>query len=187
MFLLQHPSDARIETFIDAQEDGQFSYAEVGATRDGPPSGYRLDHNRIQLGSGAEKYAQACEALQAWRQFDLGWVTLRPVNAPIVVGSTVAVVVHHLNFWSLNACRIVYVIDEATDLKRFGFAYGTLSDHAECGEERFTIEWNPIDDSVWYDILAFSQPNKMAAKLGYPITRMFQRRFARDSMKRIAS
>jgi uncharacterized protein (UPF0548 family) len=108
------------------------------------------------------------------------------VNAPIAVGSTVAVVVHHLNFWSLNACRIVYVIDEETDVKRFGFAYGTLADHAERGEERFTVEWNPIDDSVWYDILAFSQPNKMAAKLGYPITRMFQRRFARDSMRRMA-
>ena len=94
-------------------------------------------------------------------------------------------VAHHIKFWSLNACRIVYVIDEETDVKRFGFAYGTLADHAERGEERFTIEWNLSDDSVWYDILAFSQANKPAAKLGYPITRMFQRRFARDSMKRM--
>jgi hypothetical protein len=27
--------------------------------------------------------------------------------------------------WTLNTCRIVYVVDEAT---RFGFAYGTLPD-----------------------------------------------------------
>ena len=131
-------------------------------------------------------YAKACEGLQAWKQFDLGWITIRPENAPIAVGSTVAVLAHHIRFWSLNACRIVYVIDEETEVKRFGFAYGTLADHAEKGEERFTIEWNLSDDSVWYDILAFSQANKMAAKLGYPITRMFQRRFARDSMRRMS-
>jgi len=77
--------------------------------------------------------------------------------------------------------------EEPGDMKRFGFAYGTLPDHAETGEERFTIEWHPNDDSVWYDILAFSRPNKLAAKLGYPITRVFQRRFARDSNERLRS
>ena len=37
--------------------------------------------------------------------------------------------------------------------RKFGFAYGTLPDHAATGEERFLIEWNQDDDSVWYDIL----------------------------------
>jgi uncharacterized protein (UPF0548 family) len=27
-------------------------------------------------------------------------------------------------------------------MRRFGFAYGTLAQHAESGEERFTVEWN---------------------------------------------
>jgi uncharacterized protein (UPF0548 family) len=182
LFLLQRPSDVRIRTFIEAQQGRQFSYVEVGATRDKLPSGYRHHHNRIRLGSGAATFAQACEALQAWRHFDLGWVRSHPVTAPIVIGSTVAILIHHLNFWSLNACRIVYVIDEKTDVQRFGFAYGTLPDHAERGEERFTIEWDPSNDSVGYDILAFSRPNKLAAKLAFPITRRFQRRFARDSL-----
>ena len=85
----------------------------------------------------------------------------------------------------LNACRIVYVRDEP---RRFSFAYGTLPDHIESGEERFTLEWQE-DDSVWYDILAFSRPNHFLARLGYPIVRRLQRRFARDSataMKRAA-
>src|SRR6185436_2412783 len=167
-------------------KDSGFAYPEVGATQTTPPAGYRHDHNRIRLGEGSEIYARACRALAAWKQFDLGWIELQRANTPIVVGATVAVLEHHLGFWSLNAARIVYVIGEETEGKRFGFAYGTLPDHAELGEERFSIEWSPSDDSVWYDILAFSRPNKLAPKLGYPLTRMLQRRFARDSMQRMA-
>jgi uncharacterized protein (UPF0548 family) len=77
---------------------------------------------------------------------------------------------------------VVYLIDEGESLKKFGFAYGTLASHVERGEERFTIEWQKEDDSVWYDILAFSKPNKFVVKLGFPVTRMLQKRFARDSL-----
>jgi uncharacterized protein (UPF0548 family) len=186
LFILLRPSDTQIETFLAAQRDQRFAYLEVGATQTTLPPGYRHDHNRIRLGSGRQTYEQACQALKAWQQFDLGWIKLHSTNTPIAVGATVAVLAHHLGFWSLNAARIVYVIEAETEQKRFGFAYGTLPDHAERGEERFSIEWNPSDDSVWYDILAFSRPNKLAPKLGYPLTRMFQRRFARESMQRMA-
>jgi uncharacterized protein (UPF0548 family) len=81
----------------------------------------------------------------------------------------------------LNACRIVYLVDEEGAVKRFGFAYGTLAEHAEIGEERFTVEWNRADDTVWYDILAFSRPRQMLAKLGYPLSRSLQKRFAEGS------
>jgi uncharacterized protein (UPF0548 family) len=183
VFTLRKPSGAQIKAFIESQQLLEFSYPEVGATRTAPPSGYHVDHNRIRLGEGQEIYHYAITALRKWKHFDLGWVQLHPANAPIVVGSVVGVLVHHLAFWSLNPTRIVYVIDEESDVKKFGFAYGTLPDHAERGEERFSIEWHASDDSVWYDILAFSRPNKAAAKLGLPITRMLQRRFARDSLK----
>ena len=79
----------------------------------------------------------------------------------------------------MSACRIVYVLVEP---RRFGFAYGTLPAHVERGEERFLVEWC-ADDSVWYDILAFSRPNHWLVRLGYPITRLLQKRFARDSMR----
>lgn len=145
------------------------------------PSGYKADHNRIELGKGAAIFARAIEAVRNWKMFDLGWVKLFRSNAPIEVGTTVCVRVHHFGFWSLNACRIVYVINENEAIERFGFAYGTLTDHAERGEERFIIEWNHKDDSVSYDILAFSQPGQFLAKLGYPLARSLQKRFARDS------
>ena len=70
--------------------------------------------------------------------------------------------------WSLSAARVVYLVEEGRPVRRFGFAYGTLPDHVETGEERFTVEWHENDDSVWYDILAFSQPQHPLIKLSSP-------------------
>jgi uncharacterized protein (UPF0548 family) len=43
------------------------------------------------------------------------------------------------------------------------------------------IEWNREDNNVWYDILAFSRPNHLLARLGYPVVRRMQKRFGRES------
>ncbi len=64
---------------------------------------------------------------------------------------------------------------------RYGFAYGTLPDHAETGEERFLVEWDRMSGEVWYDILAFSRPHVVLTRLGYPYMRRIQRRFGRES------
>jgi uncharacterized protein (UPF0548 family) len=113
--------------------------------------------------------------------FCMPWVKLYFPNAPVLVGTDVAVCVHHFGFWSLHACRIVYVVDEEGAFTRFGFSYGTLTEHAQSGEERFTVAWNRNNDEVWYDIFAFSRPRQMLAKLGYPLSRLLQKRFAEDS------
>ena len=85
--------------------------------------------------------------------------------------------------WTVNVCRVVYVFEESSVVEKFGFAYGTLPRHVECGEERFTVEWHRDDDSVWYDILAFSKPGHILTRLGYPLARRLQKRFAVDSMQ----
>ena len=182
MFFLKAPADEQIRRFVASQREQSFSYKEVGASRQGEVEGYTIDHNRIKLGMGQATFERAVEALRTWKHFDLGWARVVPPETLLETGADVAVLARTLGFWSLNACRIVYVIDEdGPELKRFGFAYGTLPDHAECGEERFTIEWQANDDSVWYDIRAFSRPN-LLAKLGYPLTRSYQKKFARDSL-----
>jgi uncharacterized protein (UPF0548 family) len=112
--------------------------------------------------------------------FDIPWISLCWPETPVHVGATVAVLISHLGFWSMNACRIVYTIEEQGSPKRFGFAYGTLPDHGEMGEERFLVEFNAEDQSVWYDLLAFSRPG-MWARVVYPIARALQKRFARES------
>ena len=93
-----------------------------------------------------------------------------------------------MGLWVLNACRIVYVVDEPGPVHRFGFAYGTLPDHVETGEERFLVEWDEATGDVWYDILAFSRPRYAVMRLGTPYIRRMQKRFGRDSaaaMRRI--
>ena len=85
----------------------------------------------------------------------------------------------HYGFWSLNAAHIADVIEESGEVERFG--YGTLPGPGERGEERFLIEWSREDDSVHYDVFAFSRLNHPLAWPGYPLTRALQRRFARDS------
>jgi uncharacterized protein (UPF0548 family) len=72
----------------------------------------------------------------------------------------------------------VYVVD---DPRQFGFAYGTLREHVEIGEESFMVELHPDTGEVWYDIHAFSRPGHPLVKLGYPFGRYLQRQFARGS------
>jgi uncharacterized protein (UPF0548 family) len=184
MFLHRQPSEEEARQFIASQQHLAFSYAEVGATQTQPPAGFNVDHNRIKLGAGEETYERARSALRDWKQFDLGWVTVVPPGKPLAVGTTVAVQAKVFGLWSLNAARIVYVIDEQQcENVRYGFAYGTLPDHVERGEERFTIEWKKDeDDSVWYDIYAFSRPQHPVVKLGFPFARMLQKQFARESL-----
>jgi uncharacterized protein (UPF0548 family) len=182
MFLLREPSEETVRRFIASQAELPFSYSEVGGTRSSLPTDYTVDHNRIVLGRGEDTYRRAVQALQSWKQFDLGWVKIVPSGTAVEAGAVVAVKARAFGLRSLNACRIVYMLDEDQQLKaRFGFAYGTLPDHVECGEERFTVEWHQ-DDTIWYDILAFSRPQHAAVKLGLPLARMLQKRFAKESL-----
>lgn len=190
MFLLKRPSQEAIEHFLTQQQASKLSYPEVGASRTGAPSGYLVDHNRIKLGEGMEIFQRACAAINCWQMFKFGWVELLWPNTPIKVGENVGILVNHFGFWSLNASRIVYLMDEAspiTPIIKYGFAYGTLLEHGECGEERFTVEFHKNDNSVWYDLYAFSHPNHFLAKLGYPLCRLLQKRFAHDSKQAMLS
>jgi uncharacterized protein (UPF0548 family) len=186
MFLFDEPSPQRISRFLDAQRDAPFSYDEVGATRKDAkmPTGFAVDHNRARLGRGRDAFERAVAALYSWKMFDVGWARLVPADASVEVGTTVAVLARHYGFHSLNPCRISYTIEgDEGDLVRRGFAYGTLPEHGERGEERFTVEWRSEDGSVFYDLYALSRPNHLLAWLGYPLARRLQRRFARDSLQ----
>jgi uncharacterized protein (UPF0548 family) len=182
MLLSNRPAHKMIEQFIALQAKLNYSYALIGMTRAGTYKNFKLDHNRIRLGAGARCYQKAVAAMNRWQMFNIGWVELYQRTTPIMPGNTVAVLVDHKFCWSLNACKIVYTIaTENIETEQYGFAYGTLPDHGEMGEERFSIEWHKNDNSVWYDILALSKPRHLLAKLGYPLTRYFQKKFASDS------
>jgi uncharacterized protein (UPF0548 family) len=181
MLSFQKPNAESIRPFLTAQARLPYSYQAVGASARTPPDGYVVDHTRIKLGEGESVFHSAIAALRQWEQFHLGWVEAWSPDTPIQPGEVVAVMGWAIGLWWLNACRIVYVVEESGPISKFGFAYGTLPGHAERGEERFLIEWNQSDNSVWYDILAFSKPNHFLIRLGYPLVRRLQKSFGRDS------
>jgi uncharacterized protein (UPF0548 family) len=183
MFLIAKPSDDKIRGFLASQAESQFSYSGVGFSADrSRVVGYTIDHNRWLLGYGEDVWSRAVKAINNWQMFNMGWLQLCWPDAPITKGTNVAVLIRHFGFWSLNAARVVYVLNERSgSVERRGFAYGTLLDHAESGEERFSVERESRDDSVWYDLLAFSRPRAISAKLAFPLTRWLQRRFRENS------
>ena len=181
MLSLRKPSAVSLRSFLTTQSELPFTYAAVGATAGTPPAGYAVDRTRVKLGEGEGAYRSAKAALERWEEFRLGWVDPWPGDTALRKGEVVAVMGHAMGLWWLNACRIVYTIDDTGPIRRFGFAYGTLPGHVESGEERFQIEWDPSDNSVWYDILAFSKPNHFLTRMGYPLVRRLQKRFGRDS------
>jgi hypothetical protein len=124
MLLFSKPSPQRIREFVFSQEKETFSYPDVGASRVQAPSGYAVDHNRVQLGKGADTFERAKRAVNTWKMFDIPWLELCWPDSLIEAGTTVAILVWHLKFWSLNACRIVYVMQERNATETYGFAYG---------------------------------------------------------------
>ena len=57
----------------------------------------------VRLGEGEEAYERAIKALREWRPFDLEWVCILLLKAPLEVGTTVGVLARHYGFWSLNS------------------------------------------------------------------------------------
>lgn len=186
MLFLRKPSRQRLERIRVCYEALPLTYPEVGCSRGPGPAGYVVDNYRVQLGRGAPVFEQARQALRAWTMLHLAWVEPCWPDAEIQEGALVGTLARVRGVWLVNVCRIVYVVNEQEPVSRYGFAYGTLPGHVECGEEQFLVEWHPADDSVWYTIRAISKPGGWLTRLAYPLARQLQRRFGRDSLRAVA-
>ena len=180
-FQLRNPSAADIAAFRQANAPAAVSYACVGQSAEGRPAGYTVDHNRVLLGTGERAWERACAALDGWQMFPRSWTRIAGPDSSIQTGDTLAMIARGFGVWWMNACRIVYVVNESAPVRRHGFAYGTLPAHVEEGEERFLVEML-ADGSVWYDLRAFSKPRFLPVRLAKPWARRLQRRFVRESL-----
>ncbi|HEY2410941.1 MAG TPA: DUF1990 domain-containing protein [Pirellulaceae bacterium] len=191
MFCLCRPDERRIHEYIATQADGDFSYGPVGFTQNGATRerlpGWSVDCHRVVLGSGGKVFRRAIAAIATWQMFPPEITAVFDRHVPFA-GLCVAVLFHAkpLPLCLLMPARVVYVTEDSItcdgqQIDRFGFAYGTLPDHPERGEERFLVEWHRDDDSVHYDLLAVSQPRHWLARLAYPYTRWQQASFRRLS------
>jgi len=122
MVSLRRPSTETIREFLASQSKLGFTYTAVGATASQPPAGYTVDHTRIKLGQGEEVFMEARDALRCREQFRLGWMEAWSPKTTIEPGDVVAIIARNLGLWWLNACRIVYVVDEEEPIQRYGFA-----------------------------------------------------------------
>ena len=181
--LLHKPKDAEIRDFIARQSELPFSYAEVGASRSQqPPAGYAINPYKGRLGTGEEVFNRAVAAMRSWTMYRLDWTKLCWPDTPIKEGKVVAILAKHFGFWSLNALRIVYGLEESTGAySSIGFAYGTLADHVERGEELFEVRLDRLTGDVTYRIRAASQPRALLARIGRRAARGLQTRFREAS------
>ena len=161
----------------------QFLAIQSGLQSRRLPFAYEHDQSRTCIGHGAATFAAAKRGFAQWAMFDLGWLRVANPSAKIVDGQIVAVEAHSLGLWSLNLSRIEKLVDTPN---RFGFVYVTTTMHVEEGEERFLLELDPATGDVWYDLEAVSRPQNALARLGLPVARAFQHRFARESHSRMS-
>ena len=181
MLSIQKPTYNELSNFLARHRDVPFTYDEVEGTRTGTPQGFTCGQKRVCLGKGREVFLRARQNLVDWKMFPADFVdVIWP--CPIEVGRVVATLFRAPGFWTLNPCRIIYTLDETVNsVERFGFAYGTVGSHLASGEERFTVEHNHEDDSVWYEVYCFARADHWLAKLAYPYLRVQQHRFRKLS------
>jgi len=180
MFLLRPPTNREIERFLNRSHGLPLSYGPTGIVRH-PRAVDRLDEQVVTIGHGEADFERARIALAGWTHFDIGWVDVFPTRQSIDAGTDVAVLIRHLGFWSLNGARVLYHVGGTNDQHAFGFAYGTLTNHAESGEELFEVFLDRQSGDVMYRIRAVSWPQSPLTRIGQPIVRLLQARFRRDS------
>ena len=181
-FSLRKPTAFNVASFIESQATQTTSFRHSGATDGEIPPGYFVDLTREKIGNGKLAFEAAKCAIRKFANFQLNWVEIHHDNTELKIGKTVAIVARAFGLWALNACRVTQLLDIDEDQQKFGFTYVTLPGHVETGEEKFTVLWNQSDGSVYYEIHAVSFPNHFLAKVGLPLTRRVQRRFALDSV-----
>jgi uncharacterized protein (UPF0548 family) len=150
------------------------TYAEVGATREGPlPTPYRQLTYRTLIGAGVME--PASQAVLTWRMHRAAGVLIETSTSSAAPGT---IVVSRLGVGPLRLaapCRVVWA--EHTP-NHAGFGYGTLPGHPMRGEEAFAVSRTDSDE-VWFTITAFSLPVSWYARAGGPVIPLLQKEYAR--------
>jgi len=128
---------------------------------------YGTYENRI--GSQAD-FDRARTGLMSWAAHVGNNVRIYPANKPVEIDSTFLAILNLGPIQVIAPCRIVFAVDEA---KLFGFAYGTLDGHPECGEERFVVELR--NDGTYFRITSFSRPANVVMRIASPVASPIQR------------
>ena len=144
------------------------TYAEVGATAGPLPAGYHHVKKSAVIGRGRRRFDEAAANGMQWGMLRGAGLRVAATSDVAAAGSDVIVRLGPVRV----PCRVVYVVDEPD---RRGFAYGTLPGHAESGEERFVVRYDPATDEVIAEVVAFSRHARWWSRFASPITSVVQR------------
>ncbi|MFE5590236.1 DUF1990 family protein [Streptomyces sp. NPDC056549] len=153
------------------------TYREVGATRtpDVLPTGYHHLRHSTVVGHGRAAFEAAGAAVTTWRMHRSSGARVRADAGRAWPGVHLEVA---LGAGPLRLGVPCVVIWTAYEKERIGFAYGTLTGHAECGEESFVVELEP-DGTVRFTVTAFSRPATWYTRLAGPLVPRLQHAYAR--------
>jgi uncharacterized protein (UPF0548 family) len=148
--------------------DRDLTYPEVGASASGAlPAGYRHDRHALTIGP-ASQFENVAKRLRQWGAHAGAGMHVVP-DQEVRTSGPDHLIMKLAAIWVVAPVRIVYVVDEAD---RGGFAYGTLPGHPEAGEESFVVERR--GDCTEIQVVAFSKPSELLARMGSPVTRAVQ-------------
>jgi uncharacterized protein (UPF0548 family) len=167
------------------------------------PAGYRFFQRRILIATTLVQGAASGDASRdagVARAFERGRALLRSWGPQIgagmrVEGSSASTEVGETATLRTRVCgvlplraltRIHWVAD---DRDRAGFGYETLPGHPEDGRESFVVTRGVGTEGfeeVWFTVTAYSKPAAWYARLGGPVTRMLQLRYANKYLVAIA-
>jgi len=182
VFSLRRPSLSDLASVVATQADCELTYAEHGATAGLMPRGYHHDQWEADLG----RFDQAAfdrlgAALLGWQVQRGAGVSVFP-DEPVQPGLTFAFWFRLAGVFVTAAGRVVYVTSEAD---RRGFAYGTLPQHPEQGEEAFHLVRE--GSGMLFRVTAFSRPRHPLARLGAPVSRLVQLRMNQAYLRAMRS
>ncbi|MCB0933281.1 MAG: DUF1990 domain-containing protein [Mycobacterium sp.] len=158
--------------------DLSLTYPDVGATAATLPAGYANVRMSRRIGSGRQRFEQAAGSVMRYGM--LRGAGLR-VTASTEVAQVGSDVLGRLGPF-VAPCRVVYVVDEPN---RRGFAYGSLPGHAVRGEEMFRVRYDPADDAVYSEVIAFSEPATWWSRLGAPLLSVVQQAVSRRYLRAV--
>ncbi|MGK5674619.1 DUF1990 family protein [Micromonospora sp. URMC 106] len=149
------------------------TYPHVGATRTGElPPGWRHVRHRVRLPDSC--FAAAGAAVLGWRLHRAAGIRMDAAAERAAPGVRV---VSRLGVGPLRLaapCEVVWAVD---DDRRAGFGYGTLPGHPASGEEAFVVGRDAAG-RVWFEVVAFSRPDRWVMRAAGPAGRAFQHAYA---------
>jgi len=160
----------------------ELNYREAGQTAGALPPGYSHLRRSAVIGSGAEVFSSAANALISWQAHLLAALRVAASAAMAEPGTLVLLGLGAGPIRIQAPCRVIYTVNEP---HRRGLAYGTLPGHPERGEEAFIIEQHH-DGAVTFTITAFSAPATLLAKAAGPAGRAIQRRITSRYLRALA-